>query len=170
MSRKTRIIGPLDASAGRDVGKVFIVTEMAAVPAEKWARRVVLAISGAFPLADQMEEQGIGALAFLGMKALGLIPPDIAEPLFDELMTCVQFQPNPAEPAVLLPWAAAGTQIEEISTILKLRAEALDIHTDFFTVGKPFLLAMLDIFKVKVRDIQTSLLQSQQSSPPGEQP
>lgn len=161
MSRKTRTVVIGDNGA-RDAGKMFVITEMAAVPGEKWARRVGLSIAGAFPLSDQMEDQGMGQLAFLGLKAMGLIPQDVAEPLFDELMTCVQFQPNPQDARVMLTWDVAGSQIEEISTILKLRAEALDIHTDFFTVGRPYLLALVGILKRKLLTIQTSLLQSEQ--------
>lgn len=169
MARKTRPV-TIDAAGGRDAGKSFLITEMPAIQGEKWAMSVSLAVAGAFPLADQVEDQGMGQLAFLGLKAFGLIPKAERDPLLDELMnSCVQFVPNASESRVMLNWASAGSQIEEISTILKLRAEAFDIHTDFFTVGRPYLLALFDLLKRKLLTIQTSLEQSGQSSPPGEQ-
>lgn len=117
---------------GRDQGKRFIISEMPASRAEKWAMRLAFAVMGAgVDVPDGFGKNGMADIASFGMKALGKIPFDVAEPLLDELMACVQIAPNPQDPTVSRP--LIESDVEEIPTRLKLRMETLKLHIDFFT-------------------------------------
>lgn len=117
---------------GRDKGKRFMITEMPASKAEKWAMRLAFAMVGTgIELPKDLGKQGMAGIATLGLKALGSIPFDVAEPLLDELMGCVQVMPNPQDPTVVR--GLVESDIEEIATRIKLRMETLKLHVDFFT-------------------------------------
>jgi hypothetical protein len=53
----------------------------------------------------------------------------VAEPLLDELLTCVEFMPDPARPEVVR--SLIDDDIEEVATIFKLQKEVLALHVDF---------------------------------------
>ncbi len=115
----------------RDAGKVFEITEMAAVAAEKWAARALLALArGGIELPDDLAGAGLAGLAAIGLDALGRLPWEAAEPLLDEMFECVKIVPDPARPVVR---NLVESDIEEVATILKLRREVLALHVDFFT-------------------------------------
>ena len=134
MARKETFI-TIDA-AGRDQGKVFYIKEMSASQAEWWALRALMAMGrGGVEIPDNLRSMGIAAMAVEGLKAISKIPPDEAKPLLDELMTCVQAVPNPADKTVVRPLIAAD--IDEVATRLNLRAEVFKLHVDFFaTAGR----------------------------------
>lgn len=113
---------------GRDKDKVFVLTEMAASQAEKWAARAVLALlkSGA----DLPETSGMAELAVAGLKALGQMPWELAEPLMDEMFACVKIWSDPSRTDVL-PRPLVENDIEEIATRIHLRAEVFSLHTGF---------------------------------------
>lgn len=118
------------AQDGRDKGKKFKLTEMGAAQAERWAMRAIMALmkSGA-DIPSDVEKLGMSAMVELGLKAVAGLDWDIAEPLLEEMMSCVQFIPDPAKPQVIRN--LFDQDIEEIQTRLKLRLEVFKIHTDF---------------------------------------
>lgn len=131
--RKTQIVA-IGPEGGRDAGKSFLLTEMAARPAEKWATRAFLALSRAgIDIPEDIAQQGIAGLAIVGFKMLGGMSFQDAEPLLDEMMACVQFLPNPAtlQPRPLVDNGTEGDDIEEVQTRIRLRAEVFTLHTGF---------------------------------------
>jgi hypothetical protein len=69
----------------------------------------------------------------VGIKAFGSIPWELAEPLLDEMMSCVRFIPpaKNVEPMALLP-----DMIEEVTTLLSIRKELLELHLGFSLAAK----------------------------------
>ena len=137
------------AQTNRDFGKKFLVTEMPAKPAEKWADRCFLALA-----ASQVDlPAGIRAttgsgrsmrdIASLARLVGNIRFPDL-EPLLDELMLCVRFLPDAAdgkyrtpEDAVpftipLIDEGSESDHIEEVATRHLIRSEVLDLHVGFF--------------------------------------
>ena len=74
-------------SEGRDKGKTFLLTEMAATKAEDWAIRVMLALGAAnVDIPDGALQLGMAALAEIGLKKLFAIDAVSIRPLLAELM------------------------------------------------------------------------------------
>jgi hypothetical protein len=117
---------------GRDKGKVFHITEMAAIPAEKWAYRAVLAIVGNGKIAMPQSAAGasMATLAAMGVGMLSGANWDAVEPLLDEMMKCVQIK----EP--LLTRSLNDFDLEEIDTVIFLRKEVLKLHMGFSLAEK----------------------------------
>ncbi len=116
---------------GRDKSKSFLLTEMAATKAEDWAIRAMLALGAAnVELPDGALELGMAALAEVGLKRLFSLNADTVKPLLDELMECVQIQPDRKRPEVRR--ALIENDIEEVRTLLTLKWEVLKLHMDFF--------------------------------------
>lgn len=116
----------------RDKGKRFVITEMSAVQAHKWATKALFAIlnSGA-EIPDEMVKMGLPGIAAAGMGAISSIPYAVAEPLLDELMGCVKIAQDLApEGRALMP-----EDIEEITTIFDLQGKVLQMHISPFTSG-----------------------------------
>ena len=92
--RKTKIV-TIEAE-NRDKGKTFLLTEMSAAQAEKWAARAFLALakSGA-ELPAGAADAGLAGVATAGLAALSGLDWDLAEPLLDEMFRCIQIQPDP---------------------------------------------------------------------------
>lgn len=119
------------AQDGRDKGKVFKLTEMSSAQAERWAMRALLAVMKSNPnIPDNFDKLGMSGMAELGIKAISGLDWETAEPLLEEMMSCVQFIPDPAKPQVIR--ALFEGDIEEIQTRFKLRMEVFKLHTDFF--------------------------------------
>lgn len=120
---------------GRDKGKLFIITELPAVQAERLGRRALMAIgkSGVTFDVDELQSglQGIAALASTGLRALAGVDFDQFEPLMDEMLTCVEMVPDPAVPTRRLGFPLFLDQIEEPRTILTLRDEVVNLHLGF---------------------------------------
>lgn len=132
MARKT--LHYTVSTEGRDKGKVFVLTEMDATRAEKWAIRVFLAIAkGGIDLPDGVAQSGMAGLAKVGLELLMRISFADAEPLLDEMLSCVTVMPNPATPNVIRP--LFDGDIEEVSTLITLRRQILGLHVNFFTDG-----------------------------------
>ena len=125
-----RRIASFTASAGRDAGKVFRITEMPADQAERWAVKAFLAAAkGGVKLPEAAAESGFAGIAQMGFSMLANMPPELAFELLDEMMACVQYQPNPAKPEVVRGLIA--DDIEEVMTRLQLRKAVFDLHVDF---------------------------------------
>lgn len=116
----------------RDHGKRFLITEMSAYAADRWANRATLALSPrlsrelpedtAAALQENPSMPGVGRI----MTILSGIQFPELDPLLRELWECVEIVED-----------RIGTRkttmddIEEVATIHYLRQEALDIHVNF---------------------------------------
>lgn len=132
--RKTSIVTFSDQN--RDAGKTFLITEMAARVAEKWALRFLLALQrGGIEVPDELSHLGfVGIASAIGSKMIGGLAPDEVEPLLDELMKCVQVMPNPSNPMLTRPLVDSGIEgddIEEVATRVKLKLEVVALHVGF---------------------------------------
>ena len=131
---------------GRDKGKVFVLTELPASQAERWALRAVMALGAAnAELPDGMELAGLAGLA----RAIGVtdgaslleafartaltlftrIPFEQAEELLGSMWACVQIIPDPGNPSVIR--SLIEDDIEEVATRLRLRSEIIKMHLGF---------------------------------------
>jgi hypothetical protein len=115
---------------GRDLNKVFQITEASAIQADKWGMRAMLALnrSGA-DIPEDIMKLGLVGILMVGVHKLRGVEWSDLEPLVDEMMTCVKFVPTPSVPNVvrnLFP-----EDIEEIGTLSFLRREVLKLHVDF---------------------------------------
>lgn len=144
MARRQAIIR---GTSGRDKGKAYLITEMSASQAERWAMRAIMAMaSSGAELPDGMEGAGLAgiaslvagadpetpALAILARGALVLfsrVPFEVAEHLMAEMFSCVQMIPDAARTDVVR--YMVEDDIEEVATRLKLRAELLKLHLGF---------------------------------------
>ena len=122
-------------AVGRDKGKIFLLTEMSAFAAEKWAAKALLALmkSGA-DIPETTLGAGTAGLASIAMTAFGNVPPEALMPLLDEMMSCVQCIPDPRNP--LSARKLVEEDIEEITTIFEIRKRLLDLHLGFSLAAK----------------------------------
>jgi hypothetical protein len=123
---------------GRDKGKTFRITEMSAAKAEAWATRVLLALLGSNPeVPEDVTDLGMAQLAELGFKALSGLKWEVAEPLLAEMFDCISVLPDPNKPMIVRSLTYDDSDIEEVSTRLKLRGEIFKLHTDFLRAVAP---------------------------------
>lgn len=133
--RKEKIV--TITTEGRDRGKMFRLVEMPADQGEKWAFRALLALSrGGMQLPSGIFDAGMAGLAsivpylvIVGLRSLHAAQWGELEPLLDEMMLCVKYQPPGSLPAQDLLGGVNG-QIEEIRTRVALRQEILELHVD----------------------------------------
>lgn len=124
------------ADEGRDQGKIFVLTEMAASRAEAWAMRAILALmAGGVNLPEGFERLGMAGMAEVGIKALAGLQWEVAKPLLDEMFACIKIQPDKSNPN--LSRDLLEQDIEEIPTRVKLRAEVWKLHTGFLKAVLP---------------------------------
>ena len=71
-------------------------------------------------------------LAVQGIKALAGVTPDMARPLLDEMMPCVQI----LVPATQKPRALLDGDIEDVKTRFMLRKAVMELHLGFSTGGE----------------------------------
>src|SRR3954449_6524728 len=115
---------------GRDVNKTFFIREMSATKAERWATRALLALlKSGIEIPDDIAQAGLAGVAAMGLRAFGGIDFADAEPLLAEMLSCVQVIPDASRPMVKR--ALIEDDIEEVSTLLRLREEVLSLHTGF---------------------------------------
>lgn len=115
---------------GRDKGKTFLLTEMAAFPAAAWAIRAGLALAKAgFVISDDVVRRGWESLAVAGFNSLAGMQYAELQPLLDEMIGCVQIvrDPKKSEFAQTL----MENDIEEVVTVFRLYREVWDIHASF---------------------------------------
>jgi hypothetical protein len=118
------------ADAGRDQGKVFVITEMPARRGHQWATRALFGVANAgAEIPDNVLSAGFAGIAAIGIKALGKLPVSVAEPLLDELLDCVQVMPDPDRANVVR--ALIDDDTEEVLTLFKLQREVLALHVNF---------------------------------------
>lgn len=137
MARRSATVVISDPNS-RDNGKSFRVTEMSADAAERWAIRLLLVFARA---STKMPEEyaasgmagleaSIPGLLVQGLQSLGGIDYSDAAPLLDEMMGCVDFR-GPGTDTYFSLRGTGMTQVEEVSTLLKLRYEVLQVHVNF---------------------------------------
>lgn len=128
MSRKT---GRLTiTNDNRDKGKTFLMTEMSADRAERWALRALLALSSAgVEVPDHATNAGMAGIASVGVSMLSKLNFDVAEPLLAEMMDCVQIDMGNGIIRDLID--GDGADIEEVLTRFQLRKAVLELHLGF---------------------------------------
>ena len=153
---------------GRDKGKTFVLNEMPAVKGDKWAKRLLMGmVRAGVDLPEDIYETGMAGVAAAGFKALLTIPWEIAEPLLDELMTCVTIKPDPRNPSVergLIP-----DDIEEVVTHMTLQSGVFELHTGFSVAG--MLSHLIQLIPAEITTSMSTLAKSSaQSSAPDSPP
>ena len=136
MARKEKTITIKD----RDKELTFKITEMPAMKAEKWKIRAIMLLLSSdieMPKGASIEE-GISEFMAGGaeklFKALSKVDVDKAITLFDEMLyDCAQLEVNRVTAA--LSEDVINSNIEDSSTLTKLRFECLKLHFDFLGVG-----------------------------------
>ena len=110
---------------------------MSATQLEDWTMRAVLVLAGAgsdIPAGGGVE--GIGKyLAEHGLAAIGSVDYAKAKPLLDEMLGCCFRVVDRMEEKVSPETADA--YISDMSTLFKLRLEALKVNFSFFGNGNP---------------------------------
>jgi hypothetical protein len=133
MARKTKTV--VIEKEGRDLGKTYLLTEMDTFKAEKWAARLILAlIKSGIELPEGSADQGMAGLMSVVpsiLKGVGGISWEVLEPLLDEMMNCVEVIPDSNKPAIKRKINEAYGDIEEVLTLMTLRAELIELHTGF---------------------------------------
>ena len=122
-------------AVGRDKGKIFLLTEMSAFAAEKWAAKALLALmKSGVDVPDDIANSGTAGLASIAMAAFGGVPPESLIALLDEMMSCVQCIPDPRNP--LSVRKLVEEDIEELVTLFEIRKRLLDLHLGFSLAAK----------------------------------
>ncbi len=114
------------AGDDRDAGKTFLLTEMSAMAAERWATQAFLALAkSGVEIPDDIASRGLQGVAALGWQALAGLEYVHAEPLLATMLGCVQIVEKHITRPVL------EDDIEEVATLLTLRKEVFGLHVDF---------------------------------------
>lgn len=136
-----RTVDYVNASRGRDAGKMFRIEEKSARDAEWWALRMIIAVKGTTAqVPEAMASMGYGAIAIRGLNSFlaADVDPNKLRPLLNEMLECVTIVRDRAvnDPVKGGPMGTPlmDDDIEEISTIEWLRGEVLRVHTGFSVV------------------------------------
>lgn len=141
--RKTEVVV---ATHGRDAGKNFQIKEWDADVADRWATRVILALTrGSKPIPFPIESllgRGMEAIFIVGLQTILSASVETKEviPLVDELLQCVKIVRDPTARdrdggGVIASDLISADDIEEVATRWWLRSEVLRVHTGFSTSG-----------------------------------
>lgn len=139
--RKIEVV-KADVDKGRDAGKHFEIREWDAGTADRWATRVILALTrGSKPIPFPIETlfgRGMEAIFVLGLQTIlsASVETDEVLPLLDELMLCVKIVRDPAardrtSGGHIATDIVSPDDIEEVRTRWWLRSEVLRVHTGF---------------------------------------
>jgi len=131
-SRNTRVV--TINTDGRDKGKSYLITELSCYDAEKWANQLLFGLMNAgVDVPKNIFDMGLAGIAALGISMLGKLPFERAEPLLEKMWTCVQYVPDPRN-GIPRPGGLQDGDVEEVRTMIHLRAQILDLHTGFFSI------------------------------------
>jgi hypothetical protein len=112
---------------GRDKGKKFKLTEWPAVQTERWIMRAVFGLGKAgVELPPEVLQFGSAGIAYAIATQATKMPSRLGIRLANELMECVQI----VETA--LTRSLVDEDIEDVSTLLKLKSEVLKLTFGFF--------------------------------------
>lgn len=132
MGRDTRTVV---ITSGRDEGKTFVVTEMAARPAHAWATRAIFALLNAgADIPGDIASMGVAGLAMVGLSGIQKVQYEIAHPLLEELLACAQCIPDANRPDTRVP---VDRVVEDFPTFFKLQQAAYELLTSRFTTAAP---------------------------------
>ena len=79
-------------------------------------------------------DSGFASLATVGLNMLGNINPKDADELMDKMLECVMYVPDGRS---LQPRPLVESDIEEVTTLIKLRAEVFKLHAGFLKAATP---------------------------------
>lgn len=136
MARKEAIV---TIQGGRDDSRQYHILEMSALKAERWAAKALLAIvESGTDIPDLDPNAGIQALAAVGLKGIMGLRFESLEPLLDEMLECVSYlrKPNDTTTKTKITPENCDLYIEDVSTLVKLRAEVLSVHLGFSLAEK----------------------------------
>lgn len=155
MARKTSTYTVTEDN--RDKGKVFLITEMPPMQAEKWAMRAGLALAHAgSDIGTLLQDIGMVAFAMMSpslkddaavqdqagrtaaraaIYALSGLNFAEAEPLLDELLGCVSVVNDGGQLVAPRPLSQYITAVEEPTTLFNLRKETIILHVGFLRGG-----------------------------------
>lgn len=138
--RKTKTVVIEDDPNNRDSGKIFVLKEMPAAQAERWATRALQALARSnLDVPANIGQGGWAGIAVLGFTMLAHASFDELKPLLDEMWACVQLQPDARNQLTrVLYWGGAdgeGADIEEVATMMRLRKEVFELHMGFSIDG-----------------------------------
>jgi hypothetical protein len=123
----------------RDKGRTYHIQEMSARRTEAWAAKILLALMAAnVELPDDLDNLSSAHLAQMGMKALTGLSWPVLEPILDEMLQCVSFKPDPVKKPGFTRMLQ-DVDIEEVTTLVKLRAEVWNLHMGFLMAVAPSL-------------------------------
>jgi hypothetical protein len=153
-----------DPDKNRDQGKSYLLTEMPARQAEKFAMRLVLALAAQKLIDPEIARNGVAGLSHVTTDMLGGLSPDVIEPLLDEMLdTCVDYVGDPSKRddgrstvegrMVPISRPLIPDDIEEVTTLLLLRGRLIDLHTGFSVTA--FLSRMGEAAKEKLTMLNT---------------
>lgn len=157
---------------GRDKGKTFLIREMSARQAERWADRAFLALAhSAIDLPPGMVRAGMAGIAEIA-ALLGHVQFSELAPLMDELLACVRVVPSPdrrgpdGSPFVrdLVDRGEEGDDVEEVRTRQWLRSEVLGLHVNFSLAAVALMLLAAASEMTEVPEISTSTPTSRRRS------
>lgn len=137
-------------SEGSDAGKTFVVSQMSLLAGDSWANRAALAVMRSGVDVSALKGMGLQEGKFTGMmdiasvinvvlKAVGGLDENTAQTLLDELLTVVKFKlPDGSTRPLNMPSmsdTARTGDITSISTLWKIRIEAIKVNLDFLLAG-----------------------------------
>jgi len=128
MARKTSRV-TIDED-GRDKGKTFVVTELAALDIERWTVRLVLALGkNGISLPNVQVDSGFAGIAGVLWALMAQVSPEEAETLMATMLEGLKID----EGKIIRELMA--DDVEEPETLLQLRMAWVDLHAGFFTKG-----------------------------------
>jgi hypothetical protein len=112
----------------RDSGKTYLLTEMPALKAERWARHAIAACSrNDLNIKDEVAKLGMLGFYLVGFQALAGGDVHAVDGLMDQMLPCIQIVESQA---VTRPLGGDG-DISEVSTLYILRKELIELHMGF---------------------------------------
>lgn len=134
MARRTKQVTIQgDPEKNRDAGKTYIITEVPAVQAEEWAVRAFMALgTSGIRIPDELMNAGLVGVALVGYQVFMGAAPEAVLPLWREMLpACVQLRGMNSNDGALVAMPWSPTIVEEVSTLMTLRQEILELHTGF---------------------------------------
>ena len=119
---------------GRDKGKKFLITEMSPWDGEKWGVNCLLAfMKGGINLPQGYETTGLSGLAALGFQMFSSLDWETLEPLFNQMMKCVEFVIEIKNQPITRPLTNDGINfdIEDSITLMEIKYQVWKMHVDF---------------------------------------
>jgi hypothetical protein len=112
----------------RDGGKTYLLTEMPALVAERWARHAIAACSrNDLNVKDEVAKLGMLGFYLVGFQALAGGDVDAVDALMDQMLPCIKIVESET---VTRPLGGDG-DISEVSTLYILRKELIELHMGF---------------------------------------